>query len=345
MLPATQIPQFAPHPWLTNPHAMTLAALLPHRVLGLRAPVSPPRGEPREFAVDAESRVLAWCHWQMGRRTAPTIVLVHGLTGDANSGSLLGMAAKAVRAGFNVVRMNARNCGGSERLTPTLYCTAQSGDVLALARELAERDGHQSIHLAGYSMGGNMILKLAGELGADAPPWLTSISAVSPPVDLHAGQRLLDELPSNRVYRQFFLRNMRALWLRKRRAHPGRYPELPVKRIATLLEWDELVTGPHFGFGGAREYYTAASSLLLLSRIRVPTRIVHARDDPFVPFEPLSKPEIFGDAPIELLSPDNGGHCGFIAGRAGTDLDRFWAENRVVDFAVATEQMRARVAS
>ena len=160
---------------------MTLAgALLPRRTPGLR------RADDRLFEVEPGTQLLARCHWQREPRRSPTLALVHGLEGSSESGYMRTLAAQAFAAGFNVLRFNQRNCGGTERLTATLYNSGLSADFRAVLLELIERDRLEQIFFAGYSMGGNLILKMAGELGAEAPRELRGVCGVCPTLDLAA---------------------------------------------------------------------------------------------------------------------------------------------------------------
>src|SRR5579863_3784647 len=149
---------FEPHPLLRNPHAQTLVcAFLPRSFPRL------PRSTPREFETEPGTRIRGECHWQAVPRERPTVVLVHGLEGSSESGYMLGLAERAFAAGWNAVRLNQRNCGGTESLTPTLYNSGLSGDYRAVLNELIERDLLPEIFFAGYSMGGNLVLKMVGE--------------------------------------------------------------------------------------------------------------------------------------------------------------------------------------
>ena len=174
---------FEPHPRLSNPHWMTLAGRFWPRSLERL----PPAAE-RYFEVEPGVRLLAHCHWQPEPQRRPTLVIVHGLEGSSESRYVLGTAEKAWVAGFNVVRMNQRNCGGTEALAPTLYNSGLSGDYRAVARELAERDKLPEVFLSGFSMGGNLVLKAAGEMGAEANgfPAFAGVAAVCPALDLAA---------------------------------------------------------------------------------------------------------------------------------------------------------------
>src|SRR6202790_5202763 len=170
---------FEPHPLLRNPHVQTFAsAFWPRRFPRL------PRSAPREFETEPGTSIRGECHWQSQPRERPTLVLVHGLEGSCESGYMLGLAERAFGAGWNAVRLNQRNCGGTESLTPTLYNSGLSGDFRAVLNELIERDSLQEISFAGYSMGGNLVLKMAGELADAVPRQLRGIAAVCPALEL-----------------------------------------------------------------------------------------------------------------------------------------------------------------
>ncbi len=329
---------FEPHPLLRNAHAMTLAGLLPRRVFGSHFRALP-QGETKRVRVDAETELLVVLHRQLDRSDAPLAVLVHGLSGNADSHYMHGLGAKLFARGFHVARMNVRNCGGSEELTPTLYCTAQSGDVHAAARGARELCGAQRVYVCGWSMGGNMVLKFAAELGSEAPTWLRGVAAVSPALDLEAAQIALDDVRSNKIYRRFFLKDMLNLLRRKEVRFPQRYKSRGLERIDTFLEWDEVVTAPHFGFANARDFYSRAASRPMLPRIRVPVCVVHAMDDPFVPFAPWSDPRTRPGGRFTFFGPRFGGHCGFIAASRSEDSDRYWAEQRVAEFFAREEEL------
>ncbi len=193
------IPPFEPHPLLKSAHAMTIAtALVPRRF-------DIPSAEARLFQVDPDSRLLGHCHWQPGKRKdVPTLVIVHGLEGSSDSNYVRGIAEKAFHRGFHVVRMNQRNCGGTEILTPTLYNSGMSGDYRAVFEELSNGDGLQHIFFAGYSMGGNLLTKMAGEFGSAVPKVLRGACVVCPALDLGACADAL-ERTENYLYQRRFV--------------------------------------------------------------------------------------------------------------------------------------------
>jgi predicted alpha/beta-fold hydrolase len=276
--------------------------------------------------------VLVRCRWQAERRSAPTLLLVHGLEGSSESRYMLGTADKAARAGFNVLRMNLRTCGGTLHLTQTLYHSGLSQDVRAVVEELSGRDGLAEIYLAGFSLGGNQALKLAGEQGGEVPPSLRGVAAVSPSIDLAACADAI-KWRSNWIYNRQFLRSLKQR-LREAAAH---YPEIyradAADLVGSIREFDSIVTAPHGGFRDADDYYARSSSLQFIPSIRTPTLVVQAQDDPFVPFESFRHPSLAANPHLLLLAPEQGGHVGFLSGdEAAAGEDRFWAENRVVEF-------------
>ena len=314
--------------WLRNGHLMTFYAAVRRRDFrGL------PEPEKRLFAVAPDARVLAKCHWQPDPPEHPTLVLLHGLEGSANAPYMKGLAIRAIRAGFNVVRLNQRNCGRTEHLSTTLYHSGLSGDPAAVIEELAEHDGLGSIAVIGYSLGGNLALRMAGVYGEAAPPALGAVCAVSPPIDLARAADEIERLP-NALYQRNFLRDLKARLRRKAALFPGRYPVEGLSRIRTIREFDNRYTAPHFGFRDAADYYRRASALAVADRIRVPTLIISAADDPFIPVGPFREPAVVGNPHIRIVLTRWGGHCGFIErSAAGPDGDRYWAERQAVGFA------------
>jgi predicted alpha/beta-fold hydrolase len=331
---------FVPARFFTQGDMQTLAAYFwPGRF----RPRDDSEDEERLFEVDQGTRVLARCRWQPDRTQHPTLVLWHGLEGSSASAYMLTTAAKLFQRGFNVVRMNIRNCGGTEHLTPTLYHGGLTHDLRAVLDELINQDRLPRIVLAGFSLGGNLTLKLTGELGDDAPAHLKGVVAISPSVDLQACSDLLLN-SRNLVYHRNFLYYLKRRIELKQRLYPELYDSSALSRIRSLVQFDDHYVAPAFGFADARDYYAKASALPHLGRIRVPTLIIHAQDDPFIPYTPLENalnPQRQSDAPsdvqttdnenILLVSPPRGGHVAFVS-TDSLEEDRFWAENRLVDF-------------
>jgi predicted alpha/beta-fold hydrolase len=309
----------------TGGHKLTLLAWARRRVFPrLPAPV------PRFFDVAADARVLAHCHWHERPSAHPTIILLHGLEGSSTAHYMAGISDKAWAAGWNIVRLNQRNCGGTEHLSKGLYHSGLTGDPLFVMRELIERDGITAVAFAGYSLGGNLVLKLAGELGADAPGELKAVCAVSPTMDLGRCVEAL-ERRSNLVYQWNFVRNLKARMRRKAAAWPGSFSLEALKHTWTVRQFDEAYTAPHHGFKDATDYYDRASALRSIASIRVPTLILTAADDPFVPPEPFRDPVVAGNPNITVVITPHGGHCAYLE-RGGSGYDGYWAEREIVRF-------------
>ncbi len=318
---------YVPPLWLRNGHLMTLYAALRRREFpGL------PDAEKRTFDVGADARVLAKCHWQSRPREHPTVLLLHGLEGSASAPYMKGLAGRALRAGFNAVRLNQRNCGHTEHLAASLYHSGLSGDPAAVIEELIRDDGLPSIAVIGYSLGGNVALRLAGQYGDHAPPALHAVCAVSPPIDLAQAADAIERLP-NRVYQWNFVKDLKARMRRKAALFPNRYSVEPLARIRTIRGFDEVYTAPHFGFRSASDYYYRASALRVVERIRVPTLIISAEDDPFIPAEPFRDPAVTANPCISVMISRWGGHCAFVERRSRrADGDRYWAERQAMAF-------------
>ena len=332
---------FQPRRWLGNGHLQTIVGNFLPRVDHLPAaytelvPVPLPAemlSVPDAVALDRilPSKVLCHCHWQADRNDALTIVLLHGLEGSSHSQYVFGNANKMFAAGCNVVRMNMRNCGGTDALSPTLYHSGMSGDVEAVLTWLLEH-GCSRVMLAGYSMGGNLVLKAAGELGSEAPPGLVGVAAVSPPMDLGESADALHGW-TNRIYEQRFLRNLLARYRRKVKLYPAVFTEERTRDVHSIRDFDEKVMTPYCGFEGATDYYTRASSARVLQSITVPTLILHACDDPFIRLTPKTRAKIAANPAITLLEPAHGGHCAFLEDPS-RGYDGYWAEDMLLQFA------------
>jgi predicted alpha/beta-fold hydrolase len=312
-------------PLFTGGHKMTLYAWArPRRFPRLPAAVV------RYFDVAPDARVLAHCHWHIEPRHHPTLLLLHGLEGSSLAHYMSGMADKAWSAGWNVVRLNQRNCGGTEHLSRGLYHSGLTDDPVFVMRELVNVDLITSIAVAGYSLGGNLALKLAGELGAATLPELRSVCAVSPTMDLEACVSAL-ERRSNVIYQWNFVRNLKARMRRKAEAVPGLFDLAPLRHIRTVRDFDEAYTAPHHGFRDAADYYYRASALRVIDRIRVPVLIVTAADDPFVPSASFHHAAVTSNPHVAVVVTRHGGHCGYIE-RASADYDGYWAEREIVRF-------------
>ncbi|HEY5381060.1 MAG TPA: alpha/beta fold hydrolase [Acidobacteriaceae bacterium] len=341
-------PEFLPfHPrrWLSNGHLQTIFGNFLPRISTLPEPISqlvevaPARGS------QIASQVLCECHWQplAERSTRPTAIILHGLEGSSYSQYVVGNANKLWEAGCNVIRMNMRNCGGTERLTPTLYHSGLSADVEHVMRFFIESEGLRSISLIGYSMGGNLVLKLAGDLGEAAPPELRSVVGVSPAIDLAASADALHKLP-NRLYERRFLRALLKRFRSKATLFPRAFDAQRATGISSLREFDDRITALYSGFQSADDYYSRAAAARVLDSIAVPALLLHACDDPFVRLTYATRAAIAANPHITLLETDHGGHCAFLATPEPTSgNDGYWAEHTTLRFILAHAQPEATV--
>ena len=289
-----------------------------------------PAAVPRFFDVAPGTRVLAHCHWQGRPWEHTTLIALHGLESSSDAHYVRGLADKAFASGFNVVRVNQRNCGGTEQLSDSLYHSGLTHDPIAIMRELTQVDGLPAFAVAGYSLGGNLALKLAGDFGARPPKQLRAVCAVSPTMDLAVCVDALEE-ERNRIYQWHFVKNLKKRMRRKAAAWPGRFPLDGLSRIRSIRQFDDAYTAPFHGFKDAADYYYRASAMRVIGNISVPTLIITAADDPFVPPAPFRNPAVIGNPNITVLITPHGGHCGFIEEGQG-EYDGYWAERQIIEF-------------
>ncbi|HEY7388548.1 MAG TPA: alpha/beta fold hydrolase [Bryobacteraceae bacterium] len=304
-------------PLFRNPHIQTIAAhFWPRDGAERRFPVSA-----RLYRTEPDVQVLVHSQWP--RAPAGGIVIVHGLEGSGEAGYVRGLCAAVLRAGFGAHRFHMRTCGGTEHLCPTLYHAGLTGDLASVVRQLC-LEGSAPLYLVGFSLGGNVVLKLAGELESEARDLICAVCAVSPPLDLAACVRRMGER-ENRIYERRFARNMR-----KRLAATRRYNRAELAALRSVFEIDDRITAPAFGFGNAETYYRTQSAAGYLNRIRVPTLIVHAKDDPLVPLESCQSALACGNPCINSWVTAHGGHLGFL----GRKPHRFWLEEAILEWVV-----------
>jgi predicted alpha/beta-fold hydrolase len=293
----------------------------------------------RYFDVAPDTRVLAHCHWHADPWDRPTIITLHGLNGSSDAHYMKGIAAKAFARGMNVVRLNQRNCGGTEHLSAGLFHSGLTHDARHVIDELSTVDGLRSIAVAGYSLGGNLALKLAGEYGTRPPRVLAAVAAVSPILEISQCVHAL-ERRQNILYEWNFVRDLKKRMRRKEQVRPGHFDLSKLNAVRTVREFDDVFTAPHFGFDGAEDYYHKASAMRVVDRIAVPALVISAEDDPFVPPTPFRDPRVTGNPHITLHLTRYGGHCGFVGPRSATD-DGYWAETQIVDFVARHDDARA----
>ena len=277
--------------------------------------------ESRFYRTEPDVQVLVETQRPPGGSARGEIILVHGLEGSSDAGYMRTMAKTGLDAGYAVNRFNIRTCGGTEHLSNTLYHAGLTGDLRSVLGQFRDQ-GRAPVHLVGYSLGGNQVLKLAGELGEEARPLIASVCAISTPIDFAAGARRLGQF-SNRVYERRFLKRMRS-----RVVATGRFTARQIKGASSIYEFDDRFTGPSFGFRGADHYYETQSSQLFLERIRVPALLIQAKDDIFIPFEIFDHPAIRTNPHVRLLVTEKGGHLGFLS----RTRPRFWTDQVVLEW-------------
>ncbi len=318
---------FRARPWLSGGHVQTLAAFLLPRRIHL------PQPEERLVEVATAVKVRCWCHWQQqNRENALTLIVIHGLEGSTESQYMLGVARNGLAAGMNVVLMNQRNCGGMDHCAPTLYNSSLSADVAAVAQNVLETDRVSRFALIGFSMGGNLALKLAGEWGSNAPRQLQAVAAVCPAMDLAASADALHE-PANRIYEYYFLLQLFRRIRTKARHFPGYIDSSRLRGVTSLRLFDDRITAYYCGFAGADDYYAQAAATNVVDRIAVPTLIIHAGNDPFIRVLPETRERIARNRNITYVETLDGGHCAFLGAVNGNPGDDGrWAEKEVVEF-------------
>ena len=319
------VDDFVPHPLLRGGHAQTIASNFLPRRNALPAP------EDRLFQVADGAQVLCHCHWQPDRTSRLTLIIVHGLEGSSASQYVIGTGSKAWLAGMNVVRMNMRNCGGTWKLANTVYHSGMSGDVGAVVEALIREERLPRIALAGFSMGGNLVMKLVGEWGSGAPSEVKAAATVSPAMDLGAS---CDELHrwENRIYEWRFLLSLYKTMGRKAQNFPEIFQPYRFSSVRSLREFDDKVTARYAGFTGAADYYERARSSKVADRIVLPTLVINSLDDPFIRFLPETREKLLANPHVHFIETRHGGHCAFIA-RATNGYDGRWAERKIIEFA------------
>jgi uncharacterized protein len=320
MTTTTPAADFRPLPLLGNRHVQTLLGYF------LKGPVlRHPARERRLTLPDGDRLLLLDSVPKSWRPGDPAALLLHGLGGCAQSSYLQRLAARLLAGGVRAVRLNMRAAGRGFGLARHFYHAGRTEDVRAALAEVGRWCPGSPLLLAGFSLGGNIALKLAGEAADEPVPGLARVAAVAPPIDLLRCAELLCT-PGNRLYDRFFTRMLTAEVRRYLRFHGE--PPLRFPKNLKMTDFDDLFTAPRCGFADARDYYRRSSAQPLIPRIRVPALILTARDDPFVavaPFEELTLP-----SHVELVIAERGGHLGFL-GRDGGGGVR-WAERKVGDW-------------
>ena len=282
---------------------------------------SPFPAERKLYQTEPDVQVLAVTQHPQ-RAPIGEVVMVHGLEGDANAGYMQSLAWLALTKGFVAHRFHMRTCGGTQKLCNTLYHGGLTSDLIAFLRAIRPERPHLPIFLVGFSLGGNVVLKLAGERKECAKELVAGVCAASAPIDLACCAREVAR-PSNRIYERRFLKRMRARLL-----STGRYTHEQLVRPRSLWELDDMITAPSFAFGRAENYYATQSSNNFLAGIRIPALLIQAQDDPLIPFASYSHPAFQENSRLTLLAPAHGGHLGFLSRKP----PRFWADHTIIEW-------------
>jgi predicted alpha/beta-fold hydrolase len=282
-------------------------------------------------------RLLVRASWQAEAAARPTLVLVHGLGGCDAASYGVATGELAWQAGWNVARMNMRGAGDGQAHCARLYNAGLDADLVAVAQALARRTPH--LALAGFSLGGNLVLLALGRAGARLPPGVWAAAAVSPPLDLAACADALGR-PGNRLYERHYVRALRAAYRERQRLLPGLYAPGRERGVRSLRDFDHRITAHYGGFAGADDYYARSSSGPWLTRIDRPTLILAAADDPMIPAEAVARWPLPDSGTVRREMTPTGGHVGFVGPTRAAG--RFWAAERVMVFLGEAWEARTR---
>jgi hypothetical protein len=312
-------------PLFRNPHVATIAGNFWPRALDERRyPV-----DVRLFRTEPDVQVLVHTQRPLGD-PAGEVILVHGLEGSSSAGYMRSMAQTLLNRGYVTHRTNIRTCGGTEFLCRTLYHSGLTSDLFALIMDL-DRQHRTPVFAIGFSLGGNQVLKLAGEMGPSARRVLAGVIAISTPIDMLLCARKL-ERGFNRIYTWRFIRSMKRRLRERAQVLQFQVPWDRLETARTLFDFDNIVTGPAFGFTGAEHYYNTQSAKNFLGRIEVPTLIVHAQDDPMIDMSAYTHPSLRDNPAIDTWITEHGGHLGFL----GRGWPRTWVDGVVGDWIQGT---------
>jgi hypothetical protein len=327
-----QADRFRTPAWLSNRHVQTLGAALP-----LHAPRSfVPDGatsERLEIPIGDAGALAADAWWLEGSPRAPTAIVVHGVGGFSESRYVVRAARALHRAGYHVVRLNLRGAGAGMPLATSLYHAGISSDLLAVVGAVAGDARAESVVVLGFSLGGNVALKMAGEVRESAPPALRAIATVSAPLDFTAVSRVM-ESRRNLPYRAWVLKGLvgQAITFARKHGPSCGYDARGLWRIRSIRDYDARVIVPMHGFPSVDEYYVRASSGPLLRDVRVPTLLVHADDDPIVPGRTV-RPFLDRLPPaVEVAWTEHGGHVGWYSGFEESAWLDSWPLRRALEF-------------
>ena len=329
-------PPYAPAWWIPGAHLQTLWGKFFRRlpeVAARRVRWATPDGDFLDlWRIDAPA-------------DSPRLVLLHGLEGGPRSHYARGLLAEARRRGWGADLLVFRSCGTELNRTPRFYHSGETGDLAFVLDRLIAEFPESAMLLAGVSLGGNVLLKFLGERGGAVPAPVVAAAAVSVPYDLARSSRHIDQ-GFSRVYQSHFLRSLERKAARKHAAFPDRLPQAALARSRSLYAFDDDVTAPLHGFTDAEDYYSQSSAIRWLSGVAVPTLLLSAIDDPFLPSDVLDRVRgvAAGNSALEIEFVERGGHVGFVGGRVPW-RPIYYLERRLGDFFAEQLDARAAVAS
>ena len=331
---ATQAPTFTPSWWCRNGHVQTIWGPLFRRT----------RIAFRRERIDTADGDFLDLDWIDGPPTSPVLLVLHGLEGSSRSHYAQGLLRLAGDRGWRGVALNFRSCSGELNRVARFYHSGETTDLDAVVTRLIAREPSVTLGAVGISLGGNVLLKWLGEREADAPKQLAAAVAISAPFDVAACAEVLDRGVRRAIYTANFLRTMRDKVRRKAAAFPDFVDIAAARRARTFAEYDRAVTAPLNGFADERDYWTRASAGPYLARIRRPTLLINALDDPIVPTAALPDPATLPPG-VRAEYVAHGGHAGFLHGRRPW-APQAWAEQRAIDFIrTAVDAAREAVAA
>lgn len=256
-----------------------------------------------------------------------TVVMVHGLCGSHKSPYLVRLTKRLESQGIRSIRLNMRGCGSGKGLAKQMYHSGRSEDIFEVIKQIKMEEPNSPLLLIGFSLGGNIVLKMTGEMSDLAKEFLLGVIAVSPPVDLYSSVVMIGH-PDNAVYEKYFIGLMRAD-VHYRHKKFKDLPRIRLPKNLKIYEFDQLYTAPYYGFRDAKDYYDKCSSAQFISDISVPCKILLAQDDPIV--SPHSLDHIDLPSHIDVFKTKRGGHMGFLANPAeGKGL--YWLDALLMDW-------------
>lgn len=318
---------FDPCPFISDPHQQTILSSFlnwgtdPHAVQKI---ISLPDGDKLSLEVTTPST------WKEGDLT---VAMVHGLCGSHQSPYLIRLVKKLEAIGIRAVRINMRGCGSGRGLSRQIYHSGRSEDIFHAIKALKMEHPSSPMLLIGFSLGGNIVLKMAGELHTLANQFLQQVISVSPPVDLLSSVELLSD-SSNAIYEKYFYRLLRNELLYLHRKFKE-LPRLHLPRNLTLRQFDEMYTAPRCGFKDALDYYSKCSSIHVINEITVPCRILLSEDDPIVCSKSLDAHALPEN--VRLYKTKKGGHMGYL----GNPMDEkgfHWLDSVLMEWILCQKQ-------